>query len=79
MREEFKLAMTLLFEGVLVVPALFFLHALCAGWDLFSDSYVLVTKVIYADEPCKSKIAHLVIPWLTVRASLPISYVCARS
>ena len=84
MREEFKLAMKLLFEGLLAMPAFslspascaacifhhfcaaWHFHHFCAAWDFFTDSYVLVTKVIYANEPCKSKVAHLVVPWLTV-------------
>ena len=80
MREEFKLAMKLLFEGLLasllspfclrLVQLGISFHLFCAAWDFFTDTYVLVTKVIYANEPCKSKVAHLVIPWLTVCTSL---------
>merc|ERR1712139_212033 len=61
MREEFKLAMNLLFEA----------------WDFFTDSYILFVKVVNAEEPCASKISDLVIPWLICYAIATVASLVA--
>jgi len=61
MREEFKLAMNILFEA----------------WDFFTDSYILFVKVVDAEEPCASKITDLVIPWLSCYAIATVVSIAA--
>ena len=46
-------------------------------WDLFTDTWVLFTKVLDAKGECKQNIANLVIPWLTCYAIATVASVVA--